>query len=151
MTAVKCNRTVCQFVAPGTLILFLCAALPIGCGAAKKTYPVKGKVVSATGIAPTFGTVEFRSLADGKIASGLIARDGTFQLTTFAPNDGAVLGEHQVILVRLINIEDGVPLHKHGHAVEIPVRYADYETSDLRATVEAVDPNEITIKFDSES
>jgi len=120
----------------------------IGCGTGSGVYPVQGNVVSTTGIAPRFGTVEFRSVDEGRVASGVIQRDGTFLLTTFEPNDGAVAGVHKVILVRFINVEDGKPLHTHNHAVEIPERYASYETSGLTATVEPTRNNEITIEFE---
>ena len=121
--------------------------LSCGCGNGERVYPVQGNVISSSGIAPTFGTVEFRSVAEGHIASGNIAADGTFSLTTREMNDGAVEGEHDVILVRFLNAESG-PIHTHGHAVEIPSRYADYETSDLRAVVKPNSKNEITITFD---
>lgn len=140
--AVSCSRF------SGCLILLLQLVWLAGCGSNDNIYPVHGKVVSTTGIAPTFGTVEFRSLSDGRTASGAIERDGTFTLTTLKPNDGALVGEHQVILVRVINIEDGKPLHTHHHAVEIPERYADYKTSGLTQSIKAVDQNEITIEFD---
>lgn len=130
------------------LILFHATVL-VGCGNENGVYPVRGKVVSSTGIAPTFGTVEFRSTTNGRIASGAIQHDGSFSLTTLKPNDGAVVGEHDVILVRFINVEDG-PIHTHGHAVEIPERYADYKTSGLTAVVQPIDRNEITIQFDAE-
>ena len=121
--------------------------LLVGCGAENGVYPVQGQVVSTAGIAPTFGIVEFRSVTNGRIASGSIRRDGSFSLTTQKPNDGAVVGDHEVILVRFINVEDG-PIHTHGHAVEIPERYADYETSNLTATVKPSEINKITIQFD---
>lgn len=114
-----------------------------------RIYPVQGKVVSADGIAPRFGTVEFRSRTDGTVASGTIAEDGTFSLTTKKPGDGALVGEHDIILVRFINVEDG-PLHTHGHAVEIPKRYASFETSGLQATVKASKENPITVTFEAD-
>lgn len=120
----------------------------VGCGTGSGVYPVQGNVISTTGIAPQFGTVEFRSDSEGRVASGKIQSDGTFTLTTFEPNDGAVKGDHDVILVRFINVEDGKPLESHGHAVEIPERYASYETSGLTATVKPGRNNKITIEFD---
>lgn len=129
------------------LLISLHTALLVGCGNKSGVYPVQGKVVSSTGVSPTFGTVEFRSIDSGRIASGAIERDGSFSLTTLKLNDGAVVGDHEVILVRFINVEDG-PIHTHGHAIEIPERYADYKTSGLKAIVKPVDSNEIVIQFD---
>jgi hypothetical protein len=40
--------------------------------------------------APTGGTV-------GKPASGIVKSDGSFTLTTYAPDDGAVVGRHKVV------------------------------------------------------
>lgn len=135
----KLAKTILTVLAPSVLLA--------GCGTENGVYPVQGKVVSTTGIAPRFGTVEFRSIADGRVASGMIQRDGTFQLTTLKPNDGAFAGEHEVILVRFINVEDE-PLYLHGHAVEIPERYARYETSGLKATVKPAKTNAITVQFE---
>ena len=118
-----------------------------GCGSNERLYPVQGNVISSDGIAPTFGLVEFRSMADGRIVSGNIQPDGSFTLTTQEPDDGAVAGEHEVVLVRFINAENG-PIHTHGHAVEIPTRYASYDTSGLTATVKPGPTNKITVKFD---
>ena len=129
--------------------VFLLTGMLLGCNDGPRVYPVQGKVVSKDGIAPRFGTIEFRSLTDGTVASGIIANDGSFSLTTKTPNDGALVGEHEVILVRFVNVEDG-PIHTHGHAVEIPKRYASFSTSDLRATVKASKENPITITFDAD-
>jgi hypothetical protein len=41
------------------------------------------------------------NLNPGKPAFGLVQEDGSYSLTTFHPNDGAVVGEHWVTIVNL--------------------------------------------------
>lgn len=73
-----------------------------GCGQGKfAVKPAKGKVVAA-GKPVTSGSVTFvpvgnpSDLEAGKPASGAIAEDGTFVLSTFNRFDGAIVGKHRV-------------------------------------------------------
>lgn len=72
-----------------------------GCGG-PSLYPVRGKVVWENG-------VEARELVGGLVvceseevkvgARGEIQKDGSFELSTYKPGDGALLGKHKVAVV----------------------------------------------------
>jgi hypothetical protein len=71
-----------------------------GCGssggaAAAPTVPVKGKV-TYKGKPVTQGQITFEPTDSGREAHGEIKPDGTFELSTFKPGDGAVTGTHKV-------------------------------------------------------
>src|SRR5262245_4463031 len=79
------------------LLLFL------GCGSSG-VYPVQGQLVWKDG-APAkelAGTLISFEQPDKRLsARGQIETDGSFQLTTHKPNDGAPVGENMVILVEI--------------------------------------------------
>ena len=62
--------------------------------------PVKGKV-TYKGKPLTQGEIMFQPVSGTMFAHGTIKRDGSFQLTTFTPGDGAVVGTHRVSLSHL--------------------------------------------------
>jgi hypothetical protein len=73
-----------------------------GCGGSGQlpTARVKGKV-SFNGQPVNGGTITFSPVVPGsnepgKAATGPIGTDGTFTLTTYQQNDGAVIGRHKV-------------------------------------------------------
>jgi hypothetical protein len=87
-----------------------------GCGStAYETAPVHGKV--AIDGKPLFqGKVRFAPIAKGentqvgKPAFGDIQSDGTYRLTTFKADDGAVVGDHWVTILNVgEDLPDGVP------------------------------------------
>ena len=82
----------------------LAVLLLAGCkGAEYKTAPVKGKVTSQ-GKPVTTGQIFFHPIEDknkpanrpGKAAFANLEKDGSFQLSTYGINDGAVVGRHRV-------------------------------------------------------
>ena len=87
-------------------IAMLCVGSLLGAGCSgsddPKTAAVRGKV-TREGQPVSGGSVMFnpRASADkkgppGKPAAAEVDADGTFTLTTYAKNDGAVIGKHQV-------------------------------------------------------
>lgn len=68
-----------------------------GCGSGNLV-PVSG-TVQREGKAVTGGTVIFAPIGGGKPAQGIIQPDGAFQLTTAAPNDGAMAGTYHVTVM----------------------------------------------------
>jgi len=90
-------------------ILAIAAILAIvasGCGHKKNLpslHPVHGRVQFKSGKPVTSGLVCFQSQADTTVsASGAIAADGTFTITSFRDKDrraGAVPGPHRVIIM----------------------------------------------------
>ena len=70
-------------------------ALFAGCGPSRpETIYVKG-VVTLDGN-PVEGAAVLFSPTDGRPASGITDAQGEFELQTFAPRDGAILGTHKV-------------------------------------------------------
>ena len=119
-----------------------------GCGpSGEPTYPVTGKVLLADGQPVQFGTIEFNPVSGGPVATGAIAKDGSYRLTTSTPNDGAVAGKHQVIIVQIIQTDD-LPLHEHDHGPTIALKYANYRDSDLEFVVSTDKRNEFTIEVE---
>ena len=89
--------------------LFMAVSLSfvIGCGSGSEieTIPVRGSVKFDDGSIPTgeVATVHFEPVKSGnqkisKVASGQIApTNGSFELTTVKPGDGAIAGTYKVI------------------------------------------------------
>lgn len=80
-----------------------CSLAVGGCGGEKfETAPAKGSVTFG-GKKVTGGTITLSPVASGsdkrysgKAAIGTIQSDGTFVLTTYGDDDGAIIGKHQV-------------------------------------------------------
>ncbi|MDY0168420.1 MAG: hypothetical protein RBS80_17860 [Thermoguttaceae bacterium] len=123
----------------GTVLLVTLAIA--GCGGDQlSTAPVQGKVLYQ-GKPLQFGAVTFQPAA-GPPASGAIQSDGTFRLSTYGRNDGAILGTHKVAVSCFDsqrpdapppdpNAEPGLgkPL--------IPQKYLSADTSGLTAEVKS--------------
>jgi hypothetical protein len=131
---------------------FLCAlvALPSCNKGTHKVYPVQGRVIFKDTKQPlTAGIVEFESHAENEKlrinARGAIETDGTFRLTTFEDNDGAVLGPHRVVVIPPI---EGQQLQKTPKLL-VDARFMDYDKSGLRATV-TTNPEENQFVFEVE-
>lgn len=129
---------------PTTLLLVLLA----GCGrGGMSTYPAGGTVKYEDGSPLFAGTVSFRSVdsADGPSARGDIQPDGSFDLTTYSPGDGAVLGRHQAVVV--LPTQGGRPGFKlPTPPPPIATRFASFDTSGLEFTVtEDSDKNRFSI------
>jgi len=129
-------------------VLSLCLIFLVGCGG-ERAYKVEGKVQFADGSPVMFGTIEFLNRDRKLNARGKIKRDGSFTVTTFKRDDGAVEGKHVVTIQQFAT----VPLvsnqmvridHDHGNLVH--EKYRTYSKSDLPpVTIEAKSPNEVLI------
>lgn len=125
-------------------LIFL-AFVATGCGSDQlPTYPVSGKVAFSDGRPVRHGTVEFTSVQHGTTASGTIGHDGSFVLGTYSTDDGAVAGDHDVIVIQMV-IADGSFKHTVDHGKPVPTKYASYETSSLTQQVSADQPNDLSI------
>ena len=116
-------------------MLFL--GIASGCSEQPKTYLVHGMVVFPDGKPLTKGTVEFEVTASSKpiTATGAIGLDGTFELGTYAAKDGAIVGQHRVVVIADHMIGTG---EERPEALPPPVldpKYHDYKTSGLTFTV----------------
>ena len=108
-----------------------------GCGGQPlPTYEAGGKVAFANGTPLRGGWVEFQpaDTSHNVSARGEIQSDGTFRLGTFSPGDGAIEGEHRVLVV---------PPLPEGDRDETPIprwiidpKYFRFETSGLRFRVD---------------
>lgn len=98
--------------------------------------------------------VEFTP-AEGRPASGKTDAQGKFTLTTFDPDDGAVLGEHKVSVVfdsSSASNADSSGMGADAYSTEapkspIPEKYATTDTSGLTYTVKEGDDNVYTIEL----
>ncbi len=116
-------------------LLFYC----VGCGSDRlPTHPVEGSVRFEDGSKVMFGDIEFYSVDHQLNARGKIGRDGTFTVGTYAKNDGAVAGKHQVIVLQITGdyltekLGDQI---KHDHGELIDSAFFDYRTSGLECTI----------------
>lgn len=115
------------------LMLLICGCKQVTITPAPKTVPVSGKVTLASGTPLTGGRIIFKpKQASVQEAVGEINKDGTFTLSSYAKDDGAVPGEYTVVIEKLS--------YKTGNAVPVyvnfPAKYADSKTSDLVVTVQ---------------
>jgi hypothetical protein len=154
------------------LVLVISCCFVVGCGGDSghpKTYPVTGSV-KLNG-KPVEGAVVAFQLAEGKAnAIGSTDAKGEYTLSTFVPADGAVAGQYRVAISKFSTpppdkaaLQQGVvqsgdlpadyapPGEREGGAAGasgpknlLPAKYANDQTSALRATVTESGPN----KFD---
>jgi hypothetical protein len=117
-----------------------------GCGKTKPaTAPVTGRVL-LDGKPVAAAAVMFEPVDGGVPARGSTGADGSFTLSTFARDDGALVGRHRVSVSKFVT--EGVAANEFGleaapgqpglqPKAALPARYADAKTSGLEATVEA--------------
>lgn len=84
-----------RFLILGVVFLSGCGGTTEQVSNLLKPVPVKGKV-SYKGKPLTGGTIRFEPEDGGREASGNIEPDGSFTLSTFQADDGAVAGSHKV-------------------------------------------------------
>ncbi len=134
-----------------SLALFALATLccAIGCSKGPPVYRVKG-TVKYQGKPLTTGVVAFHH-TDQKspLVKGDIGSDGTFQLTTKRPNDGAAPGEYHVTVTSMTpgkGVEGTDPDYQPPKAL-IPLKYMRLDESPLKATVAPRDDNDIQLSL----
>lgn len=140
----------CLAVVVGSLVL-------AGCGAEEglPVYPVSGQVFvqgkPAEGALVIFYPIDPQTHDAEKFPprpSGLVEADGTFQLTTSEPKDGARVGEYDVTIVWFKNASTEESAFAGGGESRRPSRdalkgkYAQPKTSGLKASI-ANQPNEL--------
>jgi hypothetical protein len=137
-------RTTMTLVAGLSVVLSLA-----GCSGGDPNQPKLGKVygtVSYKGKPVEGGHVVFTPSADkggatGQSATGEIASDGTYELTTFNTGDGAILGQH-IATVTVTEKGYVMPQPKPDSTIDYklpkiasPKKYATADKSPLRYTV----------------
>lgn len=124
----------------------LAAALLGGC-ATNGPQPVEGTVVWEDGTPATelaTAQVVFDLPAQKTSSRGSVRPDGTFRLTTFRPDDGALPGDYKVMMLEVARKtmpNDSTRLMPGA----LDSRYADPSTTDLTASVKP-GVNKITLK-----
>jgi len=126
----------------GISVLFAIAfSLVAGCGGSGHGLAVvKGKVTYKGKPVPN-GTINFLPTDGNKpSATGEIQSDGSYSLKTFVsnrPSDGAVIGQHKVVIVAMVDQASRLPEERSPLPPPIvPVKYTSPATSDLTAQVE---------------
>jgi hypothetical protein len=122
-------------------------SLLAGCGGGEfSTASVTGKVVM-NGQPVTEGVITFAPLGDGKSdevgkpASGDVGPDGTFTLSTYEDNDGAVVGRHRVMYALPLTPPEAVPAGAHGGPVQQQSPYAGAKVLTPEVEVKSGDNN----------
>lgn len=106
-----------------------------GCNRGPEMAPVSGKV-TYKGQPLKHGNILFQP-SIGPPAKGEIGPDGTFSLSTFKTNDGAVIGKHRVQVIcvdpqaKPANPDEETPSAKSL----IPEKYSNYATSEITVDV----------------
>lgn len=121
--------------------------LLMGCSDKLPTYPVSGKVQFPDGSPVRVGTVELKSREQGVQARGTIATDGTFTLTTYEEDDGAVEGTHDAVVVQMIVTED-LAGHPPTTLGVVDRRFGSYATSGLSAVVKRDQENRVVLQVE---
>lgn len=130
-----------------SLTVLSVVALLSGCTQTPSVVPVSGKVLY-NGEPLPFGIVMFQP-EKGQAAQGEIQSDGSFQLSTYGPNDGAVPGSHKVS-VRCFSSQksgpDGGDSGAPGRLL-IPQQYTRFGQSGLSADIAAGSTQPIVLEL----
>lgn len=152
---------------PLTLVLFL-ALLASGCGGdadRPKTVPVSGSV-AYNGKPVENATVAFQCEGSPRAATGITDAEGKFTLSTFAINDGAVVGTHKITVTKDNPSAapqvgaDGKPPEAADQAATfeaaldaekfkglLPEKYSSQSTTPLSETVSETGVNEFVLQL----
>jgi len=123
--------------AVGLHLQIVLAFIAVGCSHSDnpKTYPVDGKV-SYRGQPVTSGMIMLTPTESGHAATGSLDKDGSFRLTTFEKNDGAVPGMYQVAIQVFPAEGAGLPGAEFGGKTPpVPQKYASAASSGLTAEI----------------
>ena len=104
----------------------------LGCGG--QTAPVEGRVKFKDGsdVSVLAGyEVDFQPEGGKTSATGQIAPDGTFKLTTFGADDGAIPGQHRVAITPPPSPDPDKPPEKS----KLPTKYSSFDTSELAVEI----------------
>lgn len=139
----------CLLIGLGALALML-GCSDSGLRSVRGTVTFDGKPI------PT-GSVRFFPLEGGRPAIGQIQSDGSYQLSTMQPGDGAKLGQYQVAIEAIesaatgpapSSLDEEMQLGGTGNTSVtylLPLEYSSHKSSGLTAVVE---DRENTIDFD---
>lgn len=125
-----------------------------GCGKkGPRTYPVTGIVKFADGVPVAGGIIEFSCSDPKSTATGRIDSEGRFRLSTNRDGDGAVAGQHSVVVIQgtmPIGISSLDAAEGHSHVVrKLHAKHAQHETTNITKTVSTSTENELIIVVES--
>lgn len=126
------------------LWILVLPALSLGCGDSlnQKTYPVTGEVrlegKAFKGLTVVLRPVDKTSFKRQEIPQGITDESGKFSIHTYSSDDGAPAGEYKVgiALMQPVDEEGGDQVKRDPSQPLFPPKYADPETSGLKATVD---------------
>ncbi len=150
----------------GIFIVGLACCLGCGDSSLPVRVPVEGTVLYKQK-AVEGATVVFHGEGAPRVSSGVTDKDGKFKLTMYYPNDGAVVGNHKITVVKLdtskvvqgeMNAADPGEAYtramtmatkdpKMGAKDELPAVYGKSETTPLKETVTEKGPNIFTLQL----
>ena len=128
-----------------------------GCGADSSMAPVRGKV-TLEGVPVAGAVVAFLPEGEGRPGIGRTSADGSYEVSTLKPGDGALIGMHRVTVTAIdesgaevVENDEFASLGEIGGKPQTnkwlaPQRYANADTSGLRFEVQAGQQN--TADFD---
>ncbi|WP_166831724.1 hypothetical protein [Thalassoroseus pseudoceratinae] len=116
-----------------------------GCGSSRDpnlplTAPAGGQV-TYNGSPVDQGTVTFHPVGKGNPGVGLIDEDGHFEISTYEPGDGAVVGKHAVT-IDIPPTLGGMPA---GKVQSVPKKYTSPDTTPL--TVEITEDGDQSLEL----
>lgn len=130
------------------LLLVSMVTQVVGCGMSDNP-TVTGTITTTDGQVVSGGRITFTSVSPPISASSRIAPDGSYELSSVEPGDGAPAGHYKVAIISKISSAGG---DRNGRSVAtskslVHEKYADIETSQLTAEVA---PGTNTIDFQVE-
>jgi len=152
----------CRYFSVIVLFLFSLTCGLVGCNSSDQpaTFPVRGRVVYKG--APIVGaSITFLGTGAPRAATGRTDESGSFQLTTFETNDGAVPGTHEVTIKKYTTDPPAMPTPEQvekdpaasdrytmamvrwtqSAKLALPKKYSERATSGLHYEVNAGDNN----------
>jgi len=121
------------FVVCSMVLLLLAQA---GCSSPEeaKTYPVSGEV-TLDGKPLSGATIMLQPAGRGSLGFGESDASGLFVISTFELGDGAIPGEHNIVVTySSTDGDEGADPEKSS--IVVPARYSKPESSGLQVTVE---------------
>ncbi|MCE2800643.1 MAG: hypothetical protein LW724_13980 [Planctomycetaceae bacterium] len=125
-------------------LLVLSLVVSAGCGDSinQKTYPVTGEVrldgKPFKGLTVVLRPVDKTNFKRQEIPQGITDENGKYTIYTYMSNDGAPAGDYKVgiALMQPVDEEGGDQVKRDPNQPLFPPKYADPETSGLKATVD---------------
>lgn len=151
-----------RFTLVKPLFVLVIIATLFGCSSNEhpELRPVSG-TVTYNGEPLDDAIVAFYNENSSRLASGHTDSEGRFFLTSYEQNDGAIPGDHTVMVTKAEMIDeeetpalstdealDAEPQEKSAVRLLVPEKYTLVETTPLVISVSEDGPNEVTIKLE---